>query len=187
MVAKLLFSALSEIRTFTFELGALAFQGIEQPTNLQEIQGNILRASLWGIMGSGGTALSSFIFRKYLIQNEPWKSIALHVTKATLSSCVTFATITAFFCYICIIDTVKCANSRKLNNTRVSLIAKSSALIGLIGAAAAALTTYYVQESSLAKHSLVPLLGLGAAGSIFWIFTNWQNKQLDAYNQKGNL
>jgi hypothetical protein len=165
------------------DLVEFTFSGMDQPTSQKEIQKNILRASIWGTMGSGGTALVSFIFSRYLIQNEPWKSIAPHVVKATLSSCVTFAALITYLFYFAL--TIQCSwtdDNRELINTRVSLIAKSSALVGLIGAAASALATYYVKESLLAKHSLVPLLGLAAAGSILWIFTHRQNKQLDAYN-----
>jgi hypothetical protein len=167
--------------------GQVTFSGIDHPTSPLAVLINNLRASVWGTMGFGGTALVSFIFSRYLIQNEPWKSVAPHVVKAALSSCGTFAAVAVYLFYKIITDEPSTEATKRLINTRVSLIAKSSALVGLIGAAAAALATYYVQESSLAKHSLVPLLGLSAAGSILWIFTHRQNKQLDDWMESIKL
>jgi hypothetical protein len=157
--------------------GKLAISGLDKPKNQINIVLNSFRASIRGTIGSGGTALVSFIFSRYLIQNEPWKSIAPYVIKATLWSCGTFAAVTAYIVYNIVIDPDQTDASAQPINTKVSLIAKNSALVGLMGAAAAALATYYVKESSLAKHSLVPLLGIGAAGLILWIFTNQQNRQ----------
>jgi hypothetical protein len=163
-------------------LREITFSGMEFPITQRRITLNILRASIWGTMGSGGTALVSFIFSRYLIQNEPWKSIAPYVVKATLWSCGTFAAVAAYLIY----KNYKCINTSSHNNDflflenylqtfhktlndGLSRFAKSYAMIGLIGAAAAALATKHVQESSL---------GLSAAGSILWLFTNQQNQPL---------
>jgi hypothetical protein len=169
---------------FFSEVGEFIFQRMEQPTDHKVVTSNNFRASIWGTMGSGGTALVSFIFSRYLIQNEPWKSIAPHVVIATLWGCGTFAAAAVYLVYKAINNTHTTDASWRPLSRGVSLIAKRSALVGLIGAAAAALATHYVQESSLAKHSFVALQGLGVAGSILWIFTLWQNKQLETFNHK---
>jgi hypothetical protein len=82
-----------------FTLGKITFSGLKQPTDQGEIVINSLRVSVWGTMGSGGTALVSFIFSRYLIKNEPWKSIAPHVVKATLWCYGTFAIVAAYLFY----------------------------------------------------------------------------------------
>ena len=164
------------------ELIGLTFSGMDEPKDHGYVAANILRASIWGTMGSGATALVSFIFSRYLIQNECWKSIAPHVIKATLSSCGTFAAAAAYLVYKFKTTEVYTENSSKTLNARVSLFAKSSAMVGLIGAAAAALATKYVQSntqvSSVAKHSFYPLLGLGVAALAIRLFQIYLNRQL---------
>ena len=149
----------------------------ESPTDHSAVSRNLFRLSFWGASGSGATALVSFIFNRS--QEGSWKTFASHVFKASLTSCVTFTAVAAYCFYNIKIISIMggSENSLKTVNGRVSLFAKSSALVGWVGAAAAWASQFLTSKalvSSLAQHSSYPLLGLGTAGSILWIFNNRQ-------------
>jgi hypothetical protein len=156
----------------------LTFSGLETPQHHHAMAQNLIRVSICGALSSGSAALVSFIFSRSLVQEGSWKAFAPHVFKASAYTCATFAIVVAFsFCII--------ATGRILGeplNDRVSLFAKGYARIGLIGAAAAGAVKCVISNthvSSLAKHSLYPLLGMGIAGSVLWIFHSWQNIQFE--------
>ncbi len=140
---------------------------------------NLMRASIWGTLSSGATAVTSFIFSRFLVQEGAWKALAPHIFKASLTSCGMFAAVAAYGIYKSIKSRADDSALAKLNE-RVSLVTKSCALVGFIGAAAAWASKFApsnIHVSLLTKHSLSPLLGLGTAGSILWIFLISQNQQ----------
>ena len=161
----------------------LTISGLETPRTTYVISRNLLRISIWGALGSGSAALASFIFSRSLVQESTWKAFASHVYKASLASCGTFAAVRAYYPYqlATIIRHLDFTEAKTLNE-RVSLIAKYSALVGLLGAKAAwasQFVTSNAQVSSIAKYSLSQLLGLGIAGLTLRLFYNWQKGMLD--------
>jgi hypothetical protein len=157
-------------------LKAVTFSGLGIPNNHYLLSKNFLRVSIWGTLGSGGTALVSFVFSRFLMQEGPWKGFASHVFEANLASCGTFA-IAATYCSYKITNQTMSPDLFKTLNGRVSLFATGSAWVGLIGITAAwasQFITSNTQGNSLAEHLFYPLLGLGTAGWILRIFFNTQ-------------
>ena len=162
----------------------VALSGLETPQDQIDLSNNIGRVLVWGGLSSGATALASFIFSRSLVQAGSWKEFVPYVFKASLTSCVAYAAVGAYALYRMATNDDADYVAESFNE-RVSLFAKGSTLIGLAGAGAAwaaKSATSNVQIGSLAKHSFSPFLGLGAVGSVLWLFLNWQNKQLEALN-----
>ena len=158
----------------------LAFSPLSKPKDEETITLNCYKISLRGTLICSGTALVSFIFNRFLAQEGAWKALAPYVFTTSLFSCVTFAIFAA-----CISNKItKCVRAirsdpgydKSFNNT-MSFVAKKSAQVGIIGAAAAFAFKYVTPNSlisSLAERSFSPFLGLGTAGSVLFIFHNRQ-------------
>jgi Na+/melibiose symporter-like transporter len=161
-----------------------AFFPLSTPKDEETITLNCYKATSRGALVSGGTALVSFIFNRFLAQEGTWKAVAPYVFKASLWSFVVF-TVFAF----CIRNKItRCVREYRNDpiydkkfNDAMSLTAKSSALVGMSGAAVAFALKFVAPNSiigSLTNRFLCPLLGLGTAGSVLWIFTAWQQAQM---------
>jgi hypothetical protein len=156
-----------------------AVTNFEVPKDHHALSRNFARVSFWGALGSSGIASVSFIFSKYLMQEGFCKALASYVFKANLTSCATLAAVGAY----CIYNIESSPYAEDLNR-RVSFFAKKSALVGLIGAAAALVFQFVTSNalaSSLAKHSYL-FLGVGTAGLILRIFLTTQKGQLPKKN-----
>jgi len=168
-------------------LKSLTFSQLTEPKIPFVITQNLVRVSIWGTVGSGATALVSFIFNRSLVQESTWKAFAPYVFKASLFSCTTFALVVAYCSKGIMKNRPIDSEFDKQLHLRVSLFAKGSTLVGLIGATAAFALRFVTPNSligSLANRSLSPLLGIGTAGSVLWLFLNSQNKQVAALNEK---
>jgi hypothetical protein len=172
---------LSGLKQLAFSGLEEAYPGLDEYKMHSTVSRNLFRVSLWGALGSGSAALASFIFSKTLIQEGSWKSYAPHIFKPSLTSCLTFAAVASYIGYkFATQDEYLDGPPVKALNKRVSFFAKGTALVGWIGAAAAWASKFITANAlvnSVAKHSFYPLLGLGTAGSVLWIFHNWQNEQ----------
>ncbi len=179
------------IKLFT-SLTGKAFSPLLTPTDDQAVTLNCHKISLRGALICGGTALVSFIFNRFLAQEGALKALAPHVLKASLYSCATFV----FF--------AKCINRKICNtvshyvkvgkddpvydkkfNNSMSSVAKGFALVGLMETAAAFAFKFVAPNSlisSLAERSLSPLLGLGTAGSVLFVFLNRQQALMGKKN-----
>lgn len=162
----------------------IAFSGFEAHSDSDGfpqsiVTGNLLRASVWGALSSGVTALTSFIFSTTLTQEGIWKTFASHVYDASLISCGTFAALASYIVY----KSVTAKNdytddAAKALNGRVSGLAQKAAMVGYLGTVAA-----WASTKPLEKH-LYSFVGLGLAGSVVWIVHLWQTKQLAITNEK---
>jgi hypothetical protein len=160
----------------------ISYARFEEPANHDAISRNLARISIWGVLASGSTASVSFIFSRFLMQEGSCKALASHVFKASLTSWGTFAAVGAYCIYnIVLISRAYHPDFAKTLNERVSLVAKYSALVGLIGAGAAFASQFITSNtlvSSVAKHTFDLLLGLGTTSSVLGIYHHWQNKEL---------
>ncbi len=169
-------------------LRELTFSWLETPEDQIDVSLNIGRVVIWSGFSSGSIALASFIFNRFLAQESAWKAFAPSVLKASLTSFLTFVAIAvnALYRWVRVTNETEYESAAESFNKKVPLFAKGSTLIGLAGAAAAwaaksAISN--VQVNSLAKHAFSPLLGLGAVGSILWLFLHWQNNKLETSRQ----
>jgi hypothetical protein len=167
-----------------FDLAKLAISRFEAHSDSERrpqfiVSRNLLRASIWGTVSSGATALASFIFSKTLTQESIWKTVAPHVYDASLMSCGTFAAFAGYFFYTAITAKKKPTDDdAKALNERVSNSARRAAMVGYLGSVAA-----WVSTKPLEKH-LYSFVGLGVASSVLWLIHTWQNKQLAIMNEK---
>jgi hypothetical protein len=165
---------------FTF-VKLLTVSSLAKPEDHATVLSNLFKVSSRGTLLSGIAALVSSTFSKYLAQEGFSKALAPHIFKASSTSSLTFTAIAACCFYKLLTTDDKDLNAISKNfNEKVSLFGKGSALVGWVGAAAAWASKYVTSNahvSSLATRSLSPLLALGAAGSILWLFLHSQNQQ----------
>jgi hypothetical protein len=155
----------------------MIFSRLQKPDTHAHITTNLLRASIWGLLGSGTAALASTVFGRSLMQEGSWKALAPPIFKASLTSCGTFAAVTACILYKMTGHIHDWGPTCPSFNYRVSLFAKRSTLVGLFGAAA--LKTKFLKINKEWSERLVyPLLGLGLAGLTLRLFQIYQNRQL---------
>lgn len=166
-------------------MAQIAFSPLSMPKDEETITLNCYKTTSRGALVSGGTALVSFIFNRFLAQEGALKTLAPYVFKASLYSFVTF-TVFAFLINMkitkCVRENINDPSYDKRSNNAMSRMAKRSALFGMIGAAAGFALKFVAPNSlisSLAERSLCPLLGLGTAGSVLFIFHNRQQAQME--------
>lgn len=171
-------------------MAKIAFSPLSEPKDEDTIRLNCYKTTSRGAWVSGGTALASFIFNRFLAQEGACKAVAPYVFSASLYSFFTF-TFFAFCINRIITQVVRSivtnpAYDKKCNDA-MSRFAKKTALVGMIGAAAGFAFKFVAPNSVISSRGdrlFSPLLGLGTAGSVLWIYLNSQKKQLEASNEK---
>lgn len=165
------------------DLKSMTISGLETPKCYRSISRNLFRGSIWGTLGSGSTALASFIFNRSLVQESSLRAYAPYVFKASLASCGTFTLFAAVLSYkiwqISKNEETE-ASYKKLNIQVFSLenrLLYASAALSLI-----ALFVYYFHPNqvikSLAARPVHPLMWIEISMIVIGLFHDYQLKQI---------
>ncbi len=163
----------------------MTFSGLKAPKIEGDVVNNLLRVSIWGAVGSGATALVSFIFGRSLVQEGTWKALAPHIFKASLVSCATFTLFAAFLsCKLWQMHkTGKTAASIRILNVQVYFLENRLITVSSIGGIAAALVSSRLNLNqgikSLAERCLFPLMWEALTTCAIAIFHDYQQNQIE--------